>query len=265
MAEQKELSLADSIVAQVTTPPTIGESRRKTKGLMAQDEQRISSEGIPTRPEDMLPSYVQTMIETIREERTPLAQETEEYLAMKTDDLGVEGGIPDEITRPRSYSDVISTLKQPEKAENLKENASFMARLERMKEKFPGLSEREVFKVIEGESSYNPKAISSAGAVGLFQMMPETLAELGFTPSEVLDMEPTEQLAVYESYLKRWDYDGSSGLGIIQAAPAFRNASPDTIVYRKGTAAWKQNPGWRERGNGHITKRSIEAYYGRVE
>ena len=166
---------------------------------------------------------------------------------------------------PKTYEQVIGRLQHPEKAEGLKADAAFMTKLVEMQEKFPGLKEQEIFKIIEGESRYNPQAKSEAGAVGLFQMMPETLAELGFTSEDVLAMEPTEQLSVYEAYLKRWDYDGSFGLGIVQAAPAYRKSSPDTVVYKKGSKEWKMNPGWRGPNNGDITKRSIEAYYGRAE
>ena len=166
---------------------------------------------------------------------------------------------------PKTYEQVIARLQHPEKAKGLKADTAFMAKLAEMQENFPGLREQEIFKVIEGESRYNPQAKSKAGAVGLFQMMPETLAELGFTPEDILAMEPTEQLSVYEGYLKRWDYDGSFGLGIVQAAPAYRKSSPDTVVYKKGSKEWKMNPGWRGPNNGDITKRSIEAYYGRAE
>jgi hypothetical protein len=235
----EELSLADAIVGRATAKPSALTSRNRTKGIMSQEKTLMDAE-----PEYEIPSYVQDYVSTIQEERSPLAVATS--------------------VRPKSYSDSVSELKQPAKAESLQQDEAFMANLTRMKNKYPGLSEKEVFKVIEGESAYNPKAKSVAGAVGLFQIMPEVLGELGFTPAEVLDMEPAEQLLVYEKYLQRWDYDGNTGLGILQAAPAFRNADPDTVIYKKGSKAWQQNKGWRSRGNGDITKRSIEAYYGRV-
>ena len=237
----EELSLADTIVGRETSRPSALTSRSRTKGIMAQEKSLMDAE-----PEYEIPSYVQDYVSTIQEERTP--QTLEEGVSL----------------RPKTYSDVASELKQPKKAADLQQDEAFMANLNRMKEKYPGLTEKEVFKVIEGESAYNPRAVSSAGAVGLFQIMPEVLGELGFTTDDVMAMEPAEQLLVYEKYLERWDYDGETGLGIIQAAPAFRKADPDTVIYKKGTKAWEQNKGWRSRGNGDITKRSIEAYYGRV-
>ena len=162
-------------------------------------------------------------------------------------------------------TEVTPDLKHPKSAETLRSDTAFMSKLKSMEERYPGLTEGEVFKIIDGESAFDPKAVSEAKAAGLFQMMPDSLAELGFTSQELLGMEPTEQLGVYEQYLKRWDYDGSYGLGIVQAAPAYRKSAPETVVYKKGSAAWKQNRGWRSSNDGPITKRSIEAYYGRTE
>ena len=168
-------------------------------------------------------------------------------------------------------SDTSSGLKNPKSAEVLRSDTAFMSRLNTMIDKYPGLTEREVFKIIEGESAFDSQAVSSAKAVTLFQFIPKVVSELGFTPEEAKAMEPTEQLGIYEKYLKRWKYDGSYGLGILQAAPAYRNSAPDTVIYSKDSSdkkkrdAWEQNPGWRSSNNGPITKKSIEAYYGRTE
>ena len=143
---------------------------------------------------------------------------------------------------------------------SLLDDKEFMRELKELKREFPALQEVELFNTIYRESSFNPSAKSSANAVGLLQMMPEVLGEMGLTTQEVLSMEPADQLIAYKGYLKRWGYDGSSSLGILQAAPAYRNSAPSTVIYRKGSKQARMNPGWQN-ANGDVTKESIENYY----
>lgn len=158
--------------------------------------------------------------------------------------------------KPFARSDVIGQ-------EALTQDREFMSQLARMQEKYPGLTQREIFLVIKGESSFNPRAVNKSGARGLFQLMPDSAREAGVDYDSILDMSPAEQLRAYEKYLDRWNYKGDVSLGVMQGAPAYRNASKDTVVYEVGSSAWKQNPGWRSNGNGPITVGSIDDYYRR--
>jgi len=63
-----ELGIADAIVGGATSVPTAAESRRKTQGIMSQ-QQTFADEPAPTTAEDLLPSYISQYIETIRNER----------------------------------------------------------------------------------------------------------------------------------------------------------------------------------------------------
>lgn len=165
---------------------------------------------------------------------------------------------PKGTIRPRGREDFY-------KDTGLTEDPEFMVQLNRMKEKYPSLSESELFRVIQGESAFNPKAVNKdSNAVGLFQFIPKVAAELGFTPEDILSMAPAEQLKVYEKYLDKWNYTGENSLAIMQAAPAYANASEDTVVYKRGSKAWEQNPGWRPSDDGDITVGSINDYYGRT-
>jgi hypothetical protein len=158
--------------------------------------------------------------------------------------------------RPFGRSDVIGQ-------EALTKDREFMSELSRMQEKYPGLTQREIFLVIKGESSFDPKAVNKSGARGLFQLMPKSAREAGVDYDSILDMSPAEQLRAYEKYLDRWDYKGDVSLGVMQGAPAYRNAPKDTVVYEVGSPAWKQNSVWRSGGNGPVTVGSIDDYYRR--
>jgi len=144
----------------------------------------------------------------------------------------------------------------------LTDDEAFMSEVSRLQEKYPGLTKSELFRIIQGESAFNPQAQNKdSKAAGLFQFIPSTAAELGYTTEDILSMAPTEQLRVYDKYLERWGYQGGNALGIMQAAPAYANAAPDEVIYAKGTKAWEQNPGWRPAGGGDITVSSINNYY----
>ena len=161
----------------------------------------------------------------------------------------------DKPIRPRGREDFYADT-------GLTEDPAFMKELERLQDKYPGLTKSEVFRVIQGESGFNPKARNkNSKASGLFQFIPDAAADLGFTVDEIIEMEPTEQLRLYDQYLERWNYEGGNSLGIMQAAPAYANAAPDEVIYARGSKAWEQNPGWRESGDGDITVASINRYY----
>ena len=145
---------------------------------------------------------------------------------------------------------------------DLADDSSFTAAIEDLAER-RGISPSELYKIIQGESGFNPRAQNASGATGLFQFMPGTARELGVSTSEIRNMAPTEQVALYDEYLERWDYSSSNRLGIMQAAPAFANREPEAVIYEQGSAAWRQNPGWRELDDGPITVRSINSYYAR--
>lgn len=151
-----------------------------------------------------------------------------------------------------------SNVVPPSELEN---DAAFQAKLDEMIEKYPGLTRDEIYEIIQGESGFDTRATNPSGATGLFQFMPATARELGYTPAQIQNMNAAEQLEVYDQYLDRWNYDGSNHLGIMQAAPAYASRSGGSVIYARGSAAWRQNPGWRPSDGGDITVDSINNYY----
>lgn len=143
--------------------------------------------------------------------------------------------------------------------QGLDNDPAFQAKLSEMMQKYPGLTKEEIYRTIQGESNFNTTAYNSSGATGLFQFMPGTANDLGYTTSQIQKMSASEQLAVYDKYLDKYNYQGGS-LGIMQAAPGKANKPGNYEVYTQDTAAWRQNPGWRG-PDGRITVDSINAYY----
>ena len=141
----------------------------------------------------------------------------------------------------------------------------FPEAVEMFAEKFD-ITPNEVYAVINGENkdwAYNKT--NKGGYKGLFQIGKTAAEEAGIDYKSIANKSPTEQLALYDTYLTRWNYDNSIPLGLYQAAPGLtsklKDQSNDTIIYAKGSPAWKKNKGWRSAGNGAITKGSIISYY----
>ena len=131
----------------------------------------------------------------------------------------------------------------------------------RLQERFPGLNERELYRIIEGESAFDPTVVNKYNMAGLFQISPESAKRLGVTTEQIAAMSPSEQVDLYGDYLDMWDYDKNMSLAVLQAAPAHRSKPDDFVVYKKGTKAWEANAPWRPEGGGDITVGSIKRYY----
>ena len=157
----------------------------------------------------------------------------------------------------------------------LKKDALFNDGLARLKQSHPNIGEKELFRMIQGESNGVTHARNKkSGAVSLWQVTQIALDDLKdrkiapkeLTLSRVRDMDAGEQMDLYSKYLDRWGYDGTQTLGLLQAAPAFAKSPPETVVYKKGSKAWDQNSVWRTKDvsgkkMGPITVDSINNYY----
>ena len=88
-----------------------------------------------------------------------------------------------------------------------------------------GLPPALVHSVIAAESAYDPQAVSSKGAVGLMQLMPETARELNVTDRR----NPSENVRGGTAYLKQLldRYAGSSD-SLLRALAAY-NAGPARV------------------------------------
>ena len=140
----------------------------------------------------------------------------------------------------------------------LKDDTEFMTQLSSMTEKYPGLTEREIFMVAAKESGVGT---NMGKAKNMFQILKGPAEEAGIDLKKLnASANMTDHLKALDKYLTRWNYDGKAPLGLVVAAPGYRNASPDTIVYKAGSKEAKANPGWLD-SSGNATVASITEFY----
>jgi hypothetical protein len=161
-------------------------------------------------------------------------------------------------TPPGSYTDDAELGAYSNTIAILQDDTEFMTQLASMTEKYPGLTEREIFLVAAKESSVGTN-MGSAG--NMFQILGTPAQEAGIDLKKLNKSgNMTDHLKALEKYLDRWDYDGSAPLGLLVAAPGYRDAAPDTVVYEKGSKQLKKNPGWAG-ADGNATVASITEFY----
>jgi len=105
-------------------------------------------------------------------------------------------------------------------SDNIAELVEYYARLY-------GVEKNLVFALIRAESNFDPHAVSSAGARGLMQLMPETAADMGVT--DIFD--PAQNIAGGTQYLAKM-------LGLfnndVDLALAAYNAGPNAVKEYNG-------------------------------
>lgn len=100
-----------------------------------------------------------------------------------------------------------------------------------------GIPKTLIQKMIEVESNFNPNVVSSAGAMGLMQLMPANVKEQGvkdpFSPEESIEAGVKE----LSGYLKKYDGD------LVLALAAY-NAGPGNVKKYGGVPPFKETEGY---------------------
>lgn len=126
-----------------------------------------------------------------------------------------------------------------------------------------GWPREEADAMVAIESGWDPSAHNKQRFGGLIGFNPQFAKKHAGSPEALWAMSVAEQAPLVGKYLdeavpkgKRWKVPGDTYL--TGAAPAYIGASDSTIVYKRGSKAWEQNPGWRG-PDGEITAGSIRA------
>jgi len=180
-------------------------------------------------------------------------------------------GLPTAEQTSDKYALVMKRRGGPRKNKmpTLLKDQVFLDGINRLKRDHPKLPLDKFYQIIEGESAGNTDdRNANSGAVGLWQVTTDALTDLkerdlvpqDLTLDKIRYMDAGKQLDLYSKYLTRWGYDGKMSLGVLQAAPIKRKVeNKEQVIFKKGSKAWNQNPGWR--GPKAITLKSIDEYY----
>lgn len=117
-----------------------------------------------------------------------------------------------------------------------------------------------IYRLVQQESGGKNMPPNQYGYAGYFQMKPK---EFGLTPADFAKMSFEQQLDLYaNSYLKKYGYDGTQDLGVMNAAPAFGKSSDLKIAYPAGSPEAMANPSWVKysQAGGAVTVGGIKAW-----
>lgn len=107
-----------------------------------------------------------------------------------------------------------------------------------------GIDERLLAALVWTESGFDPEARSSAGAIGLGQLMPGTAADLGVDPTDA-----TQNLDGAARYLR----DQLDRFGDVRLALAAYNAGPARVEAAGGVPAIEETTTYVARVTGRLT------------
>lgn len=126
------------------------------------------------------------------------------------------------------WNEEINKVETTDKIDKVENSSNVRADINKAVDKYSkqyGVDKKLVLAVIKAESNFNPKCVSSAGAMGVMQIMPETAKDLGVTDPFNIDQNIMGGVKELSQHLKRYN-------GNVEMALMAYNAGPGTVQRR---------------------------------
>ena len=137
-----------------------------------------------------------------------------------------------QLNVPASVLEALSVPKTTTNTSTSASNTDYKAIIEQAATTY-NVPTKLIESVIQHESSFNPLAVSSAGATGLMQLMPSTAKYLGVTDAT----DPTQNIMGGTKYLRQMldKFNGDTSLAL-----AAYNAGPGNVSKYNGIPPFKE-------------------------
>ena len=143
------------------------------------------------------------------------------------------------------------------------DDLEFLEELTRVSKKF-NIREGDLLGLMASESSLDPTK-DNGEYVGLIQISKDSAKLVGTTQSALLRMSRAEQMKYVEKYLDWWGLPRGADAGQIYSvvfAPSLASGDPNTVMYERGTGAYRANRWLDTNQDGVIT---VSELGGRIE
>ncbi len=226
---------------KLSSPQAFVSSRFQEK-LQSEPMKETKATTQPVKVEDMSQPVQSTKIETLvnkPEQSINKVEEASKPETKKVDDVQVA---QKEFERrfPETKNEAVDTWELTKKYNIQKIRSSNEGKYEDIIDRVSrtyGIPKTLIQKMIEVESNFNPKTVSHAGAMGLMQLMPANVKEMGiknpFSPAESIEGGVKE----LSGYLKKNNGD-------LVLALASYNAGPGNVRKYGGVPPFKETQGY---------------------